>query len=258
MMIESKNNQQIRNLLKLKRQAKERKKQKVFLVEGIRMFQEVPKERVVKAYATKSFYERHENLFDGVCYELVDDKIFKEISDTVTPQGVLAMIRQQEWVLQDLLTLSENPCLLLLENIQDPGNLGTMIRTGEGAGITGVIMSRDTVDIYNPKVIRSTMGSIYRVPFLYADDLKQVLEELKSHQIHSYAARLDGEDVYQSDFKEGCAFMIGNEGNGLSDDLSAMAERYIKIPMCGQVESLNAAIAATVLMYETMRQRKES
>lgn len=257
-MIESKNNQQIRNLLKLKKQSKERKKQKVFLVEGIRMFQEVPKDRVVKAYATKSFFDKHEILFAGVSYELVDDKIFKEISDTVTPQGVLAIVRQKQWKLDEILGISSQPCLLILENIQDPGNLGTMIRTGEGAGVTGVIMSRDTVDIYNPKVIRSTMGSIYRVPFFYAEDLKEVMKELNEHKIHSYAARLDGENVYQSNLKESCAFMIGNEGNGLSDDLSAMAERYIRIPMCGQVESLNAAIAATVLMYETMRQRQES
>lgn len=257
-MIESKNNQQIRNLLKLKKQSKERKKQKVFLVEGIRMFQEVPKDRVVKAYATKSFFDKHEMLFAGVSYELVDDKIFKEISDTVTPQGVLAIVRQKQWKLDEILGISSQPCLLILENIQDPGNLGTMIRTGEGAGVTGVIMSRDTVDIYNPKVIRSTMGSIYRVPFFYAEDLKEVMKELNEHKIHSYAARLDGENVYQSNLKESCAFMIGNEGNGLSDDLSAMAERYIRIPMCGQVESLNAAIAATVLMYETMRQRQES
>lgn len=257
-MIESKNNQQIRNLLKLKKQSKERKKQKVFLVEGIRMFQEVPKDRVVKAYATKSFFDKHEMLFAGVSYELVDDKIFKEISDTVTPQGVLAIVRQKQWKLDEILGISSQPCLLILENIQDPGNLGTMIRTGEGAGVTGVIMSRDTVDIYNPKVIRSTMGSIYRVPFFYAEDLKEVMKELNEHKIHSYAARLDGENVYQSNLKESCAFMIGNEGNGLSDDLSAMAERYIRIPMCGQVESLNAAVAATVLMYETMRQRQES
>ena len=257
-MIESKNNQQIRNLLKLKKQSKERKKQKVFLVEGIRMFQEVPKDRVVKAYATKSFFDKHEILFAGVSYELVDDKIFKEISDTVPPQGVLAIVRQKQWKLDEILGISSQPCLLILENIQDPGNLGTMIRTGEGAGVTGVIMSRDTVDIYNPKVIRSTMGSIYRVPFFYAEDLKEVMKELNEHKIHSYAARLDGENVYQSNLKESCAFMIGNEGNGLSDGLSAMAERYIRIPMCGQVESLNAAIAATVLMYETMRQRQES
>jgi TrmH family RNA methyltransferase len=254
-MIESKSNQQIRNVIKLKKQAKERRKQKVFLVEGIRMFQEVPKNRLVKAYTTKEFYEAHSQLFIGVEFELVTDAVFKEISDTVTPQGVLAIVRQSEWKLSDLLEKNENPCFLILENIQDPGNLGTILRTGEGAGITGVIMSKDTVDIYNPKVIRSTMGSIYRVPFLYVENLKVIMGILQEQGICTYAARLDGTNVYQNDFRSGCAFLIGNEGNGLSNELSELAQSYIKIPMCGQVESLNAAIAATVLMYETMRQR---
>lgn len=254
-MIESKQNQQIRNIIKIRKQAKERRKQKVFLVEGLRMFREAPKDRVVKAYTTQEFYQKYSELFQDIDYEFVSDKLFKEISDTVTPQGVLAIIRQKEWTMEELLQKDQVPCLLILENLQDPGNLGTIIRTGEGAGITGVIMSRDTVDIYNPKVIRSTMGSIYRVPFVYVDDLLSVMEALKAYQIHSYAARLDGENVYHCNLKESCAFLIGNEGNGLTDEISHMANRYLRIPMCGEVESLNAAIAATVLMYETMRQR---
>ncbi|MCQ2492783.1 MAG: RNA methyltransferase [Lachnospiraceae bacterium] len=254
-MIESKANQQIKNVLKLKTKARERKKQKVFLIEGIRMFMETPADRVVKAYATADFYNQHSELFKGMEYELVTDSIFKEISDTVTPQGVLAIIKQPEWKLKDILSMDENPCLILLENLQDPGNLGTIIRTSEGAGVTGIIMSKDTVDIYNPKVIRSTMGSIYRVPFVYVENLKAVVEELPNYGIHSYAARLDGENVYESDFRDGTAFLIGNEGNGLTDEISEMSERYIKIPMHGKVESLNAAIASTVLMYEAMRQR---
>jgi len=254
-MIESKQNQQIRNIIKLSRQAKERRKQKVFLVEGIRMFREAPKDQIVKAYATPDFYNRNKELFRGIEYELVSDKVFKEISDTVTPQGVLVIVRQQEWKLEELLKKDRNPFFLVLENIQDPGNLGTILRTGEGAGITGMIMSRDTVDIYNPKVIRSTMGSVYRVPFVYAEDLKEVMIHLKEHEITSYAAHLNGSNVYESNFQEACAFLIGNEGNGLTDEISSMAEQYIKIPMCGQLESLNAAVAASILMYETRRQR---
>ena len=254
-MIESKQNQQIRNIIKLSRQAKERKKKKVFLVEGVRMFREAPKEQIVKVYATQNFYQNNKPLFDGIAFELVSDKVFKEISDTVTPQGVLAVIRQKQWKLEELVNHGECPFLLILENLQDPGNLGTILRTGEGAGITGVIMSKDTVDIYNPKVIRSTMGSVYRVPFTYVEDLKDVMKLLKEHHITSYAAHLKGENVYERDFRSACAFLIGNEGNGLTDEISTMAEQYIKIPMCGKLESLNAAIAAAVLMYETRRQR---
>lgn len=254
-MIESKQNQQIRNIIKLSRQAKERRKQKLFLVEGVRMFHEAPKDQIVKAYATQDFYDKYQDLFLGIEYDLVSGKVFKEISNTVTPQGVLAVIRQKEWKLEDLLKKDTYPFLLILENLQDPGNLGTILRTGEGAGITGIIMSRDTVDIYNPKVIRSTMGSIYRVPFVYVEDLKDTMRQLKKYHITSYAAHLKGKNVYEKDFRTACAFLIGNEGNGLTEEISSIAEQHIRIPMGGQLESLNAAVAAAVLMYETRRQR---
>lgn len=256
-MIESKNNQQIRNIMKLKKQAKERRKQKVFLVEGIRMFREAPKDKVDKAYVTEKFYEEHEELFEGIRFELVSESVFKEMSDTVTPQGVLAIVKQPTWTLDQMLGQKGPHCFIVLENIQDPGNLGTILRTGEGVGIDGVIMSKDTVDIYNPKVIRSTMGSIYRVPFVYVDDMADMMQQLKEHGVTTYAARLDGSNIYKEDLRTSCAFLIGNEGNGLTEELSSLTQSYIKIPMHGQVESLNAAIASTVLMYETMRQREQ-
>lgn len=118
-------------------------------------------------------------------------------------------------------------------------------------------MSRDCVDIYNPKVIRSTMGSIYRMPFLYVDELPQVVKELNQSGIHTYAAHLQGKNSYEEeDYCMGTAFLIGNEGNGLRDETAQAAEIYVKIPMCGQVESLNAAVASSVLMFEAARQRR--
>ena len=254
-MIESKQNQQIRNIIKLSRQAKERKKKKVFLVEGARMFREAPKEQIVKVYATQNFYQNNKPLFDGIAFELVSDKVLKEISDTVTPQGVLAVIRQNQWKLEELVNHGESPFLLILENLQDPGNLGTILRTSEGAGVSGVIMNRETVDPYNPKVIRSTMGAIFRVPFVIVHDFDEVLEKLNAAGVRTYAAHLGGEEFYRQDYRGGCAFFIGNEGNGLSDELTARADVKIRIPMKGQVESLNAAVASTVLMYEALRQQ---
>ena len=119
-------------------------------------------------------------------------------------------------------------------------------------------MSKDTVDIYNPKVIRSTMGSIYRVPFVYVDNLPETLDVMKKHGITSYAAHLAGKNAYdQEDYQGGTAFLIGNEGNGLRDEVSERADILIRIPMEGQVESLNAAVAATVLMFEAGRQRRK-
>ena len=147
--------------------------------------------------------------------------------------------------------------LLVLENLQDPGNLGTMMRTAEGAGVTGVLLSRGCVDIYNPKTIRSTMGSIYRVPFLYTDDLLGDMDRLHEKGIVTYAAHLKGKGFYDEEsYKGPTAFLIGNEGNGLTDELSEKAKQYIKIPMEGQLESLNAAVAAAILMYEASRQRR--
>lgn len=149
------------------------------------------------------------------------------------------------------------PFFMVLENIQDPGNLGTILRTAEGAGVNGILMSRDTVDIFNPKTIRSTMGSVYRVPFLYVEDICETVRELKNKGISAYAAHLKGIGSYdEQDYTKGTAFLIGNEGNGLTDELADLADTYIRIPMYGKVESLNAAIASAVLMYEAQRQRR--
>ena len=154
--------------------------------------------------------------------------------------------------------MEEHPCFFILENLQDPGNLGTILRTAEGAGVTGLILSSDSVDPYNPKVVRSTMGAVFRVPFAVVDDFGQMLDTLQKEGIAIYAAHLDGKIFYKYDYKESCAFLIGNEGNGLTEAAVAAADRKILIPMKGQVESLNAAVAATVLMYEVLRQREWS
>ncbi len=146
---------------------------------------------------------------------------------------------------------------ILLEDLQDPGNLGTIFRTGEGAGVDGIIMSRQTVDVYNPKVIRSTMGSVYRVPFLYVDDLCEVIRTMQEHNISVYAAHLKGKKYYDCyDYRKGTAFVIGNESAGLKEETAGSADEYIRIPMAGKVESLNAAVASSILLYEAGRQRR--
>lgn len=266
-MITSMSNPQMKKVQQLLKKARTRREEGLFVAEGIKMFGEAPKDRLQKVYAAASFAEKEEfqkilkekgleNPGDKV--EIVDDKVFKSLSDTVTPQGVLCLISMKDWSLEEILEGVENPLLMILEDLQDPGNLGTIIRTGEGAGITGVILSRTSVDVFNPKVIRSTMGSVYRVPVLYVDSIeKEVLLVLKTHGITTYAAHLKGKNNYdQEDYGKGTAFFIGNEGNGLTDSLTACADTLIKIPMEGQVESLNAAMASGILMYEAARQRR--
>lgn len=255
-MITTSQNKQMKQIIKLKKSARERRKQKLFLVEGIRMFEETPEERIHKIYVTEDFYKAHEELFQNKPTEFVSPQVMKEISDTMTPQGVLVLVKMCEYSAQEILQ-GDHPLLLILENIQDPGNLGTILRTGEGAGINGLIMSQDTVDIYNPKVIRSTMGSIFRVPFIYVENMEMFLELLRKKHIITYAAHLEGTNYTEEDFRKGCAFFVGNEGNGLSKEMMEQADRMIKIPMNGKVESLNAAMASGLLMYEARRQREE-
>lgn len=256
-MITSAANKQIKNILKLQKSSKARKEQNLFVVEGIRMFREVPKERLSRVYVTEEFYEKNSELFDHRRPDdLVSESVFEKLSETKTPQGVLATVNMKEYILEDLLTIKNNPLFLVLENLQDPGNLGTILRTAEGAGIDGIIMSRDTVDVYNPKVVRSTMGSLFRMPFAYVEDLFEAVEKIKSSGVTVYAAHLDGEGFYEKDYRKGTAFLIGNEGNGLTCELTALADEKIRIPMKGKVESLNAAIAATLMAYEALRQRQ--
>lgn len=257
-MITATSNKRIKWLVSLSEKAKERKKEQVFLVEGTKMFEEADEEFVREVYVSESYIEKNgiSEKLRRIGYEAVSDEVFKKISDTKAPQGILCVMNQYKYTLEGLLK-KENPVLVLLEDIQDPGNLGTILRTGEGAGIDGVIMTKDTVDIYNPKTIRATMGSVYRMPFLYVDSLEEVIKVLQKKGIVVYAAHLDGQEYYDSfDFTKGSAFLIGNEGNGLKKETADLADAYLKIPMEGRVESLNAAIATSLLMYETYRQRR--
>lgn len=288
-MITSLTNPKIKRLMQLKDKARLRNKEGVFIVEGGRMFMELPKEETVELYVTEDFLNfikdkkkpaKKMECFEGQ-YEVVSDAVFARISDTVTPQGVLAVVRQRKYGLEDLLAGSVSvqtseqtqermfgrpfqqtagernaPLLLLVEDLQDPGNLGTMFRTAEAAGASGVIMSKETVDIYNPKAVRSTMGSIFRMPFLYADSLKEIIGEMKRRGIAVYAAALHHSLYYtEADYQKGCGILIGNEGKGLRQETVEAATQAVSIPMQGEVESLNASVGAAVLLYEAARQR---
>ena len=257
-MITSTSNPQVKRLLQLQKKSKARNEEKVFVVEGLRMFVEVPEERVEKVYVSETLYnkKKQELNFQKFPLEILSDSVFKHVSDTQTPQGVLCIVKQKKQDLDTLLDI-ENPHFMVLDNLQDPGNMGTIIRTAEGAGVDAVFMSKDCVDIYNPKTIRSTMGSIYRMPFIYIEEIVFLLDEFRKKGIKSYAAHLDGENSYdKEDYRKGTAILIGNEGNGLRDEVSEKADVWVRIPMEGKVESLNAAIAASVLMFEVARQRR--
>ena len=262
-MITSSGNARVKQVVQWQTKAKERRKDKVFLAEGLKMFEEAPENAILEVYLSQETEQKNKvqtgskiwEKLQRTGYETVSGEVFAKMSDTRTPQGILTVLKQPEYRLEELLKVKK-PLFVVLENLQDPGNLGTILRTGEGAGITGVIMNNNTVDIFNPKTIRATMGSIYRVPFLYVSNWEETLEKLHMQGIHIYAAHLKGKTFYDSfSFREPSAFLIGNEGNGLTKETADRAENYLKIPMEGQVESLNAAVAAALLMYEAHRQR---
>lgn len=271
-MINSVSNKQVKRVVTIRSRAKARREEGVYVVEGLRMCRELDMMDVDSLYVTESFArdKEHKQWLEPLHYEMVSDIVMNVMADTQTPQGVLAVAKQKKYTLEQILSgyEADNPdnrsavvpgrsAVMILETIQDPGNLGTIIRAGEGAGITGVVMNRETADIYNPKVIRSTMGSIFRVPFVYVEDLQEACLRMKEKGVRLYAAHLNGMNNYdQEDYTDNVGFLIGNEANGLTDRASALADCLVKIPMMGKVESLNAAVASSVLMFEMARQRR--
>ena len=259
-MITSSSNPQLKYIQQLAKKARLRREDGVFLVEGPRMFYEADRSQVQKAYLSERFYENMEerSCLEGIFWDVVENSVFDKISSTMTPQGVLCVLKQPSYSLEELLQ-KKDPLLVFLENLQDPGNMGTIFRTAEGAGADGIIMTANCVDIFNPKTIRSTMGSIYRMPFvcLEEEETQPVLKLLRERGIATCAAHLQGERTYdREDYTKGTAFLIGNEGNGLTEETSEASSLKVKIPMEGKLESLNASVAASILLYEAYRQRR--
>lgn len=260
-MITSKSNPKAKDIVKLRKSSKIREKTKSYIVEGARLVLEAPKEQVKDIFVTQAFLERHHRTTNTCQHiisssQLVSDEVLSYVSDTKSPQGILAVVRQKDYSLESIIK-GKNPLILLLESIQDPGNLGTIFRAAEAAGVTGIIMNSQCADIYNPKTIRGTMGSIYRIPFVTVEDLEKIVEPIKKSNIKIYATSLEKSSSYdKNNYQGGTAFIIGNEGSGLLDKTVKLADQRINIPMLGEVESLNVAVATTALLFEAARQRR--
>ena len=279
-IISSTKNEKIKNISALLKSKKARDEQGVFVIEGIRIFKDTLKtasEYVESIFISESILGDNitqkdhislnstitalfsVSLPDTISVYVVKDSVLDSVSGTVTTQGVIALVKKPTHAMADLLsnnapsnkTESQNKRLLILENIQDPGNLGTMLRTAEAADMTGIIMSGDCTDIFSPKVVRASMGSIFRMPFVYCNDFISALNEIKVKGITIYAAYLHGGVPYKEiEFNNNYAILIGNEGNGLTDSAVNAANKRVFIPMSGEIESLNAAVAAAILMYK--------
>ena len=219
-----------------------------FLVEGARMVSEALSSSFrIRALLLREDYRPEITFPADVPVFTMPDHVFQSVCNTSTPQGIAAVLdlQAQEAV---------GPRLLALDGVQDPGNVGTMIRTADAAGFDGVIFSPDCADLFSPKVLRSTMGSIFRVGFSFPESLPEALGTLKGKGYSVLSSQLDGESFYdRRNVSPSFVLVIGNEGNGISDAVKAVATHRLCLPMRGGAESLNAAVAAGIMMYDLTR-----
>lgn len=247
MTITSAQNPKVAFVKALQKKPALRRKEKCFVAEGERLLQTIPPESVRSIYVSESYPLAHTTSFATEPI-YVTDAVMKKMSDTVTPQGILAVVSMPFYELDDL--LGTHSLLLILDGIKDPGNVGTMFRTAEAAGATGVILANDCADIFSPKCVRATMSSVFRMPCVETKDLAATLLALKEKQITLYAADQNGTSYKMADYPRGLGIIIGSEANGLSRIAREASDAVVSLPMHGEIESLNAAIAAGILLYE--------
>ncbi len=261
MIIKSSKNNLVKKLICLK-QKKFRQKYNLFLVEGIKSIDEIPSIWNIELYVVSESFEKKyskkiEQLESKAKVYTVIDNIFESISNTDTPQGILALCQQKIYTISD--TINDNPFIIIADNLQNPGNLGTIIRTADAANATGVLLSQNTVDLYNPKTLGATMGSIFHIPIVQNVNINETISILKQNNITVICSDLKANMVpYSIDLKKPIALIVGNESNGVSKDVLEQADILVKIPLIGKAESLNVSIASGILLYEVVRQRLQT
>ncbi len=246
----------IYKLVRALSQKKVREKNGLFLIEGTRLIEEAnSRGRKIKFFIINEIINNVPKINQDCQVLRFPNNLFKKISDTVNSQGIIAVVEQIEISLTDII-LGVNPLVVVLNGLQDPGNLGTIIRTSAAAGASAVLLTKGTVDLYNPKVVRSTMGSLFQVPIVNGLDDNEVVKWLNHNSINIMVADLDGEEYYYStNLKDPFALVIGNENRGPNDIWRNAAYKKIKIPILGSTESLNASLAAGIILYDAVRQR---
>lgn len=255
--ITSKDNNTIKEIKKI-RDKKYRSTSKKFLIEGFRFLEEgfKSKFKIDKIFIKESsldkfkekFFSYMENHLENIF--VISDSIFKEISGTENSQGVLAIVNMKEEKHN-----IEDGLYVLVDKIQDPGNLGTIIRTAHSAGCQGIILSSGTVDLYNEKTLRSTMGSVFNIPIIHDEDLTFIKTLMNNKYSLVCSSLQTDKNFYEVNLVNNSIIVVGNEGNGISDEIMNMATSKVKIPMLGNTESLNVAIAASIMIYESVRQK---
>ena len=246
----------IYKLVRALSQKKVRENNGLFLIEGTRLIEEANSCGIKIKYLIINETAENVPKINQDCQVLrLPNNLFKKVSNTVSSQGIIAVVEQIEISLADII-LGTNPLVVVLNGLQDPGNLGTIIRTSAAAGATAVLLTEGTVDLYNPKVVRSTMGSLFQVPIVSGLDDNEAVKWLNYNSINIMVADLDSEEYYYSaNLKDSFALVIGNENRGANDIWRKAAYKKIKIPILGSTESLNASVAAGIILYDAVRQR---
>lgn len=251
--IESKNNNSFKDIKKLK-EKKHRVKNNKYIIEGLRFVDEALKSGVSidSIIFTQNFKEKNDEFFSKISANVkliqMNESLLKQLCSTENPQGVLAVVNMQNKELKD------GELVILVDKVQDPGNMGTIIRTAHAAGASGIVVIKGTVDIYNDKTLRSTMGSIFYIPVV-EDDSLEYIKSLKEDGYRLVVSSLQGKNnFFEEDLQGKVIIAVGNEGNGISDEVYEISDVKVKIPMPGNAESLNVAVATSVMIYEKIRQ----
>lgn len=258
-VISSKDNEIIKSIKKLK-DKKYRDIENSYIIEGIKLLKEAIEEKAeIKQIIICDDCEKTEMISKELMYEIakyncnyVTSKIFKYLTEVQTPQGILAVIGKTP---KDQEIDYTQDIIVVLDGIQDPGNLGTILRTVDSIGLTQILVSKETADSFNPKVVRSTMGAIFRVKVIECENLQEKLKEIKKHKYKIVVSSLQTENSLYDIKLNKKVIVVGNEANGVNVEIQEMADEKIKIPMLGKTESLNAAVATGVMLYEYVRQK---
>ena len=259
MVITSKDNETIKKLKKLK-EKKYRDQENCYIIEGVKLIKEAIQENAkIKLIIICDDCKQENDLESEIKYEIakyecisVSEKIFLSLTNVVNPQGILAVIEREKQA--EKIDYNED-LYLILDDIQDPGNMGTILRTADSLNMKQIIVSKDCADAYNPKVVRSTMGAIFRINIIESDNLVKTIKEMKKHKIKVMATSLETSKSMYNVSYEKTAIVIGNEANGVEKEILELADEKIKIPMQGKTESLNASVATAVILYEAMRNK---
>ena len=258
-VITSKDNELIKHIKKLK-DKKYRDENNEFIIEGTNLIEEAVKEKVkikkiIICEDTTKTYEIPTSIrLEIAKYECiyVTEKIFNLITQVTNPQGIMAIIEKR--AKEDEIDYTQD-LIVMLDDIQDPGNLGTILRTIDSIGLKQIIVSKETADAFNPKVVRSTMGAIFRIKIIEAENLIDTIKNIKKHHYKLVVTSLQTNNtIYDINYNKKI-IVIGNEGNGVSKEIQNMADEKIKIPMLGKTESLNASVATGIVLYEYVRQK---